>query len=128
STDIFAFGISLVKRANFKRSDESPGEELAESVLLSSKDINELYEALQIGVNQALNGFLKWILPWIYLPLSHSNTSQRKSSYIEFLKEDLQNETINTFGLMEALQEPNFLKEFEKFSNSDSNEYWKFSM
>ncbi|GET52003.1 hypothetical protein GLOIN_2v1791711 [Rhizophagus irregularis DAOM 181602=DAOM 197198] len=58
----------------------------------------------------------------------HSNTSQRKSSYIEFLKEDLQNETINTFGLMEALQEPNFLKEFEKFSNSDSNEYWKFSM
>ncbi|PKK68701.1 hypothetical protein RhiirC2_713177 [Rhizophagus irregularis] len=127
-------------------------EELAEGALLSSKDINELYEALQTGVNQALNGFLKWMLPWIHLPLSvcrlggdygqafaraflhvffskqHSNISQRESYYIEFLKKDLQNETINTFGLMEALQEPNFLKEFEEFSNSDSNEYWKFPM
>jgi hypothetical protein len=93
------------------------------------------------------------MLPWIHLPLSvcrlggdygqefahaflhvffskqpRSNISQRESSYIEFLKEDLQNEAINTFGLMEALQEPNFLKEFEEFSNSDSNEYWKFPM
>ena len=119
---------------------------------MSSEDINELYEALQTGVNQALNGFLKWMLPWIHLSLSvcqlggdygqefaraflhvffskqHSNTSWRESSYIEFLEKDLQNKTINTFGLMEALQEPNFLKEFEEFSNSDTNEYWKFPM
>ena len=26
------------------------------------------------------------------------------------------------------LQEPNFLKEFKEFSNSDTNEYWKFLM
>jgi hypothetical protein len=29
---------------------------------------------------------------------------------------------------MEALQEPNFFNEFENFSNSVSNEYWKFPM
>ena len=44
------------------------------------------------------------------------------------MKEDLQNQIINTFGLIEALQKSNFFKEFEEFSNSSSNEYWKFPM
>ena len=29
---------------------------------------------------------------------------------------------------MEALQEPNFLKEFEEFSDSNTNEHWRFPM
>lgn len=64
----------------------------------------------------------------IFFSKQYVNVSRYENLYIESLKEDLQNNITNTFGLMEALQEPNFFNEFEKFSNSESNEYWKFPM
>ncbi|CAG8719390.1 14142_t:CDS:2, partial [Funneliformis mosseae] len=83
-----------------------------DSAFLNSEDIIELYEALQTGINQALNGFLKWMLTMDSFTFKYLSIRRQLWSRI--------------CSYLLSLQEPNFLQEFEEFSNSDSNEYWKF--
>jgi len=130
------------------------GEDLYEAEdLLSSDAFNNLCESLQAGVEHALDGFVKWMDVWTHLPLSvcrlggnhgpdfahaflrvfyshpesDSPTLQEKS-YTEFLQEDVTNHNQNTFGLLEALSNHDFFKQFDNFADSDGKEPWKFPL
>ncbi|CAB4406047.1 unnamed protein product [Rhizophagus irregularis] len=130
------------------------GEELYETEsFMPSDDFNNLCESLRTGVEQALNGFIKWMGVWIHLPLSicslggnhgseyasaflqvfyscsesYSLTLQ-ESLYVKYLQQNIVDQNQNTFSLLEALSDQNFFDQFNNFANSDGQEPWKFPL
>jgi len=117
---------------------------------LSDEDFDVFCESLANGVKKASDSFKKWLECWIHLPLSicrlGSNNgptfacaflvfynlqisltpSPMEISYVESLKQDIQQENLNTFGLKEALQDPDFFREFQRFATENTAEFLKF--
>jgi hypothetical protein len=118
---------------------------------LSDEKFDVFCESLANGIKKACGSFKKWLECWTHLPLSicclGSNNgsifarafllvfynlqisltpSPMEISYIESLKQDLQQENLNTFGLKEALQDPDFFREFRRFATENTTEFWKF--
>ncbi|CAG8669315.1 17563_t:CDS:2, partial [Dentiscutata erythropus] len=115
------------------------GKELADAEdELNTTDFENFCKLLHNGVENALNGFIKWMETWAHLPLcicrlGGENSSSREqsiteSSYIESLKLDLSNGRTTTFGLLEELNHPDFFEEFKAFANSDIMEPEKFPL
>ncbi|CAG8821439.1 38938_t:CDS:2, partial [Gigaspora margarita] len=130
------------------------GEELADAKHeLNTTDFENFCELLHNGVENALNGFIKWMETWVHLPLcicrlggengpefaraflkvffswnSSKEQSITECSYIENLRMDLSSERITTFGLLEELNHLDFFEEFKAFANSDIAEPEKFPL
>ncbi|CAJ0856183.1 5995_t:CDS:2 [Entrophospora sp. SA101] len=104
---------------------------------LSNEKFEELCESLKNGVKKACDSIKKWLkcrtqLPLIICCLGSNNgpmfahafflvfynlqisqtPSPKEISYVESLKQHLEKENLNTFGLKEALQIPIFLVNF----------------
>ncbi|CAG8833460.1 21793_t:CDS:1, partial [Racocetra persica] len=94
---------------------------------LDKRNFENFCESLRTGVENALDGFVKWMEVWVHLPLnicrlggenrpefayaflniffnknSSKNPTLQEISYVQILKEDLSNGRPNTFGLLEA--------------------------
>ncbi|CAG8792812.1 23773_t:CDS:2 [Dentiscutata erythropus] len=73
-------------------------------------------------IHPADNLEAKWKLTDIF------TDSLNQPDSIHLLLEDLLNEHLNTFGLLEALEQRNFFEEFKKFANSDISELAKYPL
>ncbi|CAG8699798.1 25944_t:CDS:2, partial [Racocetra persica] len=110
----------------------------------NTADLENFHKSLCSGIENVLNRFIKWIETWIHLPLcvcrldsenepefvraflkvffnkdSSKIPSLKEIFYTNLLNKDLSNGHQNTFGLLEALSQHDFLEKFKAFADSD---------
>jgi hypothetical protein len=121
--------------------------------MLSNEEYNNLKKKIKEGMKKALESFCKWMECWIHFPLVicslggnngpefaraisrvffsvsyNIEINLHEKNYIKLLEKD-KSESINqSFGLLEALQEQDFLDEFRKFSVSVASDLHKFPL
>jgi len=126
--------------------------ENAQYLLLNEEYIN-LKNKIKDGMKKALDSFCKWMECWIHLPLAicslgsnngpefaraiswvffsasyNIEINSYERNYIELLEKDKSKDITQSFGLLEALQEQDFLDEFRKFSVSVASDLHKFPL
>ncbi|CAG8808530.1 12420_t:CDS:2, partial [Gigaspora margarita] len=84
---------------------------------LNNEDFGKLFDNLECRINKAYEHFVKWITPWMHLPLSicRFEPTKQKIKFAEQLYNDFK-VSYETFGLHEELlNNPEFKKEFYQF-------------
>ncbi len=120
---------------------------------LCDRELTALINNLKSGLEKAQERFLKWMDCWIHLPLTicllggsngpdfarsicyvfldwllNVKPTEKELQYTELLKKDKLEGNIQSFGLFNALRDPQFLDQFLIFSISSSQDLSKFPL